>query len=176
MTNHFLNITKLTKLAKRVAALVLLLSFFLPLSQCSSRIADQEIAAQPASQAVQEAAQTATQAAVSAPAEPPTDIAAYSAYPWPSAASIVVLLLFAWPAALQLYALLKPDAFAANGYKWALLELPLIAVTLCCILLLSSLGQQLRYGAVVASAAAYCYLLAVLVPAALRGGPRGAAA
>ncbi|MFZ6645177.1 hypothetical protein ACO0LO_05630 [Undibacterium sp. TJN25] len=149
MTSHFLTI------AKRIAAMALLFSFFLPLSQCSLKVTDQDPAV--AAQAV---------------ADEPADIAAYSAYPWPSIASAVVLLLFAWPTAVQCGAWLKPGTFALHAYKLALFELPLAAVTLCCIVLLASMGQHVRYGAFAASAAVACYALAVLLPLMRSREPR----
>ncbi|GGC60254.1 hypothetical protein [Undibacterium terreum] len=152
--------SKSLTIIKRVAALILMLSFFLPLSQCSSKYAEQRPGTESAAGTSAQTNNVTT-----------TDISAYSVYPWPSVASIAVLLLFAWPAVLQLGLWLKPSA---GTRSWMLLELPLIALTLSFIAFLCGWGQGLRYGAFIASGAAVAYGTATFITlTGLMKAPRG---
>jgi hypothetical protein len=93
-------------LIKRLAALLLAVCFFLPLSQCEPKL-------DAPSQAVQSHA---------APQTPHVSYA-YEAYVWPSMGSVITFALFFWPATLQAALLRKKDLrrprLLAAGPRWA---------------------------------------------------------
>jgi hypothetical protein len=84
------------QLIKRVAALVLVASFFLPLSQCSLPATDAETGTKTFPGMV-------------------VDISGFSAYEWPSLGSSIAAVLFGWAALIQLLALQRPGFESHRG-------------------------------------------------------------
>ena len=130
---------KLISGLKRGSAILLLICFFMPLSQCTQKVAP-------------EGAPAVTKA--------DTVISAYSAYAWPSIGSSVALLLFSWPAIGQVIAL-RRQAFSSPRIV-AALELVLSILTACGISLLVMWGDRIQYGAFVAYGATITYCGATL--------------
>jgi hypothetical protein len=139
------------QLTKRVAALLLLASFFLPLSQCSLPATD---------------AETGTKAVPGIAA----DVSGFSAYEWPSIGSTVAAALFGWAALIQLLSLRSPG-LESNRAVFAL-ELTLCVLTVAGISwVVYSWGQNIRYGAVLAYAAVLAYLAATIAGRNVKGHP-----
>ena len=139
------------RLIKRIAALVLVASFFLPLSQCSLPATDAETGTK-----------TAPGIAV--------DISGFSAYEWPSVESTIAAVLFGWAALIQLLSLRSPS-LEANRVVFAL-EVALCVLTIAGISwLVYSWGQTIRYGALLAYAAALAYLGAAVAGRGATGHP-----
>lgn len=130
------------QLIKRIAALVLVASFFLPLSQCSLPAPDAETG-------------TKTAPGIS------VDISGFSAYEWPSVGSTIAAVLFGWAALIQLLSLRRPG-LKSNRIVFAL-EVTLCLLTIAGISwVVYSWGQSIRYGALLAYAAVLAYLGAAI--------------
>lgn len=130
------------QLVKRVAALILIGSFFLPLSQCSLPTTDAEMGTKTLPGLV-------------------IDMSAFSAYKWPSVESTLVAVLFGWAALIQLLSLRSPGFDASRGIF--AVEVALSLLTLGGVSwLVYSWGQTIRYGALVAYAATIAYLFAAI--------------
>jgi hypothetical protein len=130
------------QLVKRIAALLLVGSFFLPLSQCSLPATDAETGTKTAPGLV-------------------IDISAFSAYKWPSVESTLVALLFGWAALIQLLSPGSPGFDASRGIFAVEVTLSLLTIG-GVSWLVYSWGQTIRYGAVVAYAATIAYLFAAI--------------
>jgi hypothetical protein len=130
------------QLVKRVAALILISSFFLPLSQCSLSTTDTETGTKTLPGMV-------------------IDMSAFSAYKWPSVESTLVAVLFGWAALIQLLSLRRPGL---NASRWIFaVEVALSLLTVGGVTwLVYSWGQTVRYGAFVAYAATIAYLCAAI--------------
>jgi hypothetical protein len=129
---------------KRMAAILLLLAFFLPLSQCTVE------------------QQTPDGKAV----EPTTVVtSAYSSHEWPSADALATYGSFLWPLMLAVASLIWPalSKRAAIG----VLELLLCAGSAYVLLTLIYFGD-IRYGAYVAAGAIGTYFIATSVELAAR--------
>lgn len=126
---------------KRIAALCLLISFFLPLSQCTWQGARDE----------------APQVVV---------IYAYSAYSWPSLGRASVYAAFFWPAALSIAVLVWP-ALRRRGRTVAALELLFTLGSAWMVFVLAPLGS-LRYGGYLAWGAVAVYFCAALADLLVR--------
>ena len=118
---------------KRISSLVLAMSFFLPLTQCSQKLGD---------------------------TSPPAAISASNAYEWPSLFSIAALLLFFWPMAIQLWGVMKGRRPWGRKAHWA--EVGLSALSLAGISWLVlpwslGLGASIRYGAYLAYGSVLAY-------------------
>lgn len=130
------------QLTKRIAALVLLASFFLPLSQCSLPATDAETGTKNVPGFV-------------------IDMSGFSAYEWPSVGSTIAAALFGWAALIQLLSLRNPGFETSRAMLG--LELTLSVLTIAGISwLIYSWGQTIRYGALVAYAAVLAYLFAAI--------------
>lgn len=124
------------KVVKRIAALALCISFFLPLSQCSRMEGNLS------------------------PSAVPIVIAAFSAYDWPSIGSSIAVVCFFWPAFVQLLSLFKEDAL---GGRWGwTVELVMCVLTAAGITWLILWGETVRFGALIAYAAVAAYAAALL--------------
>jgi hypothetical protein len=121
----------MNSLAKRIAAIILLVSFFLPLSQCS--------VTPPPRQEHQEVKNEV--------------IYAYSAYEWPSFGGFAALAAFVWPMWFAFRKSKSPKMLLNS------LELLLCASTVYMLAALTYLGSWL-YGAYLAAVAIGVYLLA----------------
>lgn len=122
---------------KRAAALCLLVSLFLPVSQCTYDPGP-------------ESRSREAQVIVSYP---------YKAYSWPSMERIAVYAAFLWPAVLMIAGAALP--IARHGSAVAALELLLCAGSAWMLFVLTALGE-LRYGAYVASGSVVGYFGATL--------------
>ena len=139
------------QLIKRIAALVLVASFFLPLSQCSLPATDAETG-------------TKTLPGIA------VDVSAFSAYEWPSVGSTVAAVLFGWAALIQLLSLRSPR-LEPTRVVFAL-EVTLCVLTIAGISwLVYSWGQTIRYGALLAYAAVLAYLGAAFAGRSATGHP-----
>jgi len=122
---------------KRIAALVLAVSFFLPLSQCSDK---REGAPQSHVQVY--------------------EITAFTAYKWPSFGSTIAVFLFFWPIALcSLESLGLAGFLAQHKLK---VELVLTFLTLAGVVWLTLWGKSIRYGAFVAVGSILAYAAAAV--------------
>lgn len=140
---HFSEET-MSKLMKRICALLLAISFFLPLAQCSQKMGD---------------------------ASPPLAVSASNAYEWPSLFSTVLLLLFFWPLALVLWRAVtgRMPSRRASWIECSLSGATLVAI---CWLVLSwrlSFGASIRYGAFIACGSVVGYGVVSLIEG-IRGG------
>lgn len=126
-----------SRLIRRLAALALMVSFFLPLAQCTRKDAQGVVAT--------------------------SELRAVSAYHWPSKEAAATLALFAWPALAQLAALRRRQV---PRHPWLALagEVLLCALSAAWVGWLALWGHSLRYGAFVAWAALAAYLGAGLAP------------
>jgi len=139
------------RLIRRIAALVLVATFFLPLSQCSLPATDAE-----------SGTKTVPGIAV--------DISGFSAYEWPSVGSTFAAVLFGWAALIQLLSLRSPG-LESNRVVFAL-EVTLCVLTIAGVSwLVYSWGQTIRYGAVLAYAAVLAYLGATITGRGVTGHP-----
>jgi hypothetical protein len=131
---------------KRLAAIVLVVSFFLPLARCSLPTTDARTE------------KLAPDIAV--------DISAYSAYEWPSAGSTIYSVLFGWAALIQILALRNPGLETRR--EVLALEITLSVLTIAGISwAIYTWGQSIRYGALMAYAAVIVYAAAAI------GGRKG---
>lgn len=133
-------------LLKRISALVLTASFFLPLTQCSQKMGD---------------------------TSSPEVMSASNAYEWPSLFSTICLLLFFWPLAFQLWRLMKRLSLPSRKVSW--IEVGLSVLSLAGISWLALpwnlyLGASIRYGAYLAWGSAFLYGVMSFVEA-LRRNP-----
>ena len=133
------------RLIKRIAALVLLVSFFLPLYQCTFQ------------------GESAGDPLLS------YDISAFSAYSWPSVEITLAAFLFGWAAVLQMISFRRPT-FEASRRTFAL-EVVLSLLAILGISWLIHWTQTIRYGAFVAYAAILAYLIAAIAGQARRAPP-----
>jgi hypothetical protein len=135
-------------LLKRIAALLLAVSFVLPLTQCSQKVGD-------------------TGASVT--------VSASTAYDWPGALSTITLLLFFWPLAVQIWRFVAKVRAPSRRAAWIEFGLSLASLAgISCLVFLSSLlwfGATIRYGAFIAYLSALVYG-AVSFIEAIRGSPR----
>lgn len=126
---------------KRIAAVVLVVSFFLPLARCSLSTTD---------------ARTEKLAP-----DISVDVSAFSAYKWPSVGSSIYTVLFGWAALIQLLALRSPGLEAKRGVL--ALEITLSVLTVAGISwVIYTWGQSIRYGALTAYAAVVAYMAAAI--------------
>ncbi|WP_284358211.1 hypothetical protein [Dyella nitratireducens] len=133
------------QLLKRVSALLLAVSFFLPLTQCSQKLGD---------------------------TSPPVTVSASNAYEWPSLLSAVVLLLFFWPLVLQLWSAIKRIRITSRKASWiefGLSILSLAGIAGIALPWMLTFGASIRYGAFVASGSVLAYGTASLVEAVQTG-------
>lgn len=120
-------------LLKRFYALLLAVSFFLPLTQCSQKMGG---------------------------ASSPEVITASSAYEWPGLLSTIALLLFFWPLAIQFWMVIKRLRLPSRKVSWMEVGLSTLSLTGISWLVLSwhlSLGASVRYGAYLAWGGALVY-------------------
>lgn len=131
-------------LLKRIAALVLAISFFLPLTQCSQKLGDHS---------------------------PPYVVSASNADNWPGLFSTIYLLLFFWPLAIQVWRWMKRLRLPSRRASWieaGLSLLSLAGVSWLIFPMVSSFGASIRYGAYLAYGSAFTYGVASLVEAVRR--------
>ena len=125
----------LISVIKRGSAILLLISFFLPLTQCTQILSSEN-------------SHVSSQA-----------YSASSAYDWPSIGSSVALFLFSWPAIGQIIALRRQAYFSLRVVA---IEIVLSLLTLCGITWLVLWGSKIQYGAFIAYGATSAYLGAIL--------------
>jgi hypothetical protein len=121
----------LINLMKRGSAILLLISFFLPLSQCT------KFDAHESSTAIYES------------------YSAYSSYEWPSIGSSIALFLFSWPVIFQIIAFSRHTLVSPR--ITVILELFFSILTVCGISWLIYFGSRVQYGAFVAYGATIAY-------------------
>jgi len=121
----------MARLLKLISACALMASFFMPLSQCTHKD----------------------------PTAVPQVQSAVTSYEWPSAGSLVLLLMFGWPLAGQVLSIRRSQPPWQGLYLMVVAEVLLSAATLATILFLLLWGNEVRYGAFVAIAAVLSYLL-----------------
>src|ERR1700761_7899282 len=123
----------MTLLLKRFSALLLAVSFFLPLTQCSQKLG--------------ETSQSVT-------------MSGSNAYEWPGVFSTIAFLLFFWPLAMQLWRAMKGSRLPSRKVLW--IEVGLSAVSIAGISLLVfpwslNFGASIRYGAYLAYGSVLTY-------------------
>ncbi|MEH6462034.1 hypothetical protein [Chitinimonas sp. JJ19] len=121
----------MARLLKLISAFALMASFFMPLSQCTQ----QDPAAVPQAQS------------------------AATSYDRPSAGSLVLLLMFGWPLAVQVLSVRRRQPPWQGLYLMVIAEVLLSAATLATILFLLLWGNEVRYGTYITIAAVLSYLL-----------------
>ena len=126
----------LISVIKSGSSILLLVSFFLPLTQCTQKLSSENT-------------QVSSQS-----------YSASSAYDWPSIGSSVALFLFSWPALGQIIAL-RRQAYLSLRVVVAI-EIALSLLTLCGITWLVLWGSKIQYGAFIAYGATSAYLGAIL--------------
>jgi hypothetical protein len=134
------------KLVKRISAILLAVSFFLPLTQCSQKVGD---------------------------TSPPLTMSAKDAFELANPFSIMVFLLFFWPVALQLWRLVTGKRMPDRKASWIELALSVLTVAGISWLVFPWMwkyGASIRYGAFLAYASALAYG-AVSLADGIRGSP-----
>jgi hypothetical protein len=121
---------------RSIASLVLCIAFFLPISQCSPKMAITQ--AHPA----------------------PVQISAYSVYEWPSVASTIAVALFFWPISVQGFSIIRPRRL--QGKKMVIAEVFLCLLTASGITWLIWWGDSIRFGAFVAYGAIVVYSISLI--------------
>ena len=121
---------------KRGSSILLLICFFLPLSQCTQIVSPEN------------------------PAAVSQIYSASSAYEWPSIGSSVALFLFLWPAIGQVIALRRKAYLSLRVV--IVIEIVLSLLTLFGITWLVLWGSKIQYGAFIAYGATVAYLGATL--------------
>jgi len=116
-------------LIKRISSVILMLAFFLPLSQCS-KLEGQS----PNIHSI------------------PVDIVAYSSYDWPSIGSSVAVAVFFWPVFLQIIVTMRPKRERNNVFPMVI-EVFMCLLTATGISWLTFMGNSIRYGAWIAYSA-----------------------
>ena len=125
---------------KRIAAIALVVGFFLPLTRCSTFEIDHQTG-----RLVQGIA---------------ADVSAFNAYEWPSVGSTISLALFGWAALIQLL-VLRRSSIESNSGVFAV-EVILFMMTVAGISWIVYWGQGIRYGALICYAAIGAYLGAAI--------------
>ena len=128
-------------LLKRISALMLAVSFFLPLTQCSQKMGD---------------------------TSPPVAMSASNAFEWPGLFATAVLLLFLWPVAVQLWRVMKRLSLPSHKASWIEVELSVLSLMGISCLVMPwhlSFGASIRYGAYLAYGSAFAYGALSLVEA-----------
>jgi hypothetical protein len=126
---------------KRIAALSLAVSFFLPLTQCSQKLGT---------------------------TSPPVTVSASNAYEWPSILAIALLLLFFWPLVLQLWRIIKKRpaiSSKASCVEFGLSVLSLAGTSWLVLSWVLTFGASIRYGAFVAAGSVLVYGVVSLLEA-----------
>jgi hypothetical protein len=135
-------------LLKRLSSLVLAISFFLPLTQCSGKLGD---------------------------TSPPDVMSASNAYAWPGVFSTLALLLFFWPLATQLWRMMKGLRLPSRKASWVeacLSVLSLAGISWLTLPWAIKFGASIRYGAYLAYGSAFVYGAISFFEAVKRGRPR----
>jgi hypothetical protein len=129
---------------KRIAAMVLLVAFFLPLAQCT--------------------VMTTKPGKVS---EPVVDVTyAYATYDEEFPTPVLAYVGFLWPLAFAIAGLLRPKLLRHRGV--ALIEMTLCVGSAYVLYMLVTLGGDIRYGAYVAATAIGLYFVSASADVAIR--------
>lgn len=133
-------------LIKRISALVLAASFFLPLTQCSQKLGS---------------------------SLPPDTMSAANAYEWPGIFSTFALLAFFWPLVIQFWRMMKGRRLPSRKVAWievALSGLSFVGISCLVLPWFLEFGVSISYGAVLAWASTLAYGAISLIDA-LKGRP-----